>query len=455
MSTPATTAGPAGRNLLRDRDFLLFAGGQGASALGDALSKTALPLLVLALTGSGLHMGLIAMLTALPMMLLGVPAGAWADRFDRRRMMLWSDVGRALLVGAVPLAAVLGLPVLPVLYAVALPVGALYAVFEAACLSCVPSLVGRDRIGEANSLLSIGNALGYIAGPALAGLLVTGVGGAATLGVDALTFAVSAVSLMLIRRPLQTAREQPPATMRRQVLEGFRFIAGHRLLRAALLYWAAITFLTAPIVICATYFIREDLGWSPGVLGAIIAVYAFGAIAGAVFASRVKAPSVAGLCAGTVLGSVALLVLSGTRSLPLALGVVLLAGAGESFSAILYSTLRARLTPDALLGRVSTTAQVAAFSLKPLSVLVAGIALEATSGAATLAVIALSCIAISIAFLSRTRRLTAAPAPAPSPAPSPTPVPSPAPSPTPVPSPAPAPSPTSPSPTPTREEVAP
>ncbi len=411
MSTPANAATPAGRNLLRDHDFLLFAGGQGASALGDALSKTALPLLVLALTGSGLHMGLIAMLSALPMMLLGVPAGAWADRFDRRRMMLWSDVGRALLVGAVPLAVVLGLPVLPVLYAIAVPVGVLFTLFEAACLSCVPSLVGRDRLGEANSLLSIGNALGYIAGPALAGLLVTGIGGAGTLGVDALTFAVSAATLMLIRRPLQDPRDQTPAPMRRQVLEGFRFIAGHRLLRAALLYWAAITFFTSPIIICATYFVRQDLGWSPDVLGAIIAVYAGGAIAGAVLASRIKEASVAVMCAGTVLGSVALLVLSGTESLPLALGVVVLAGGGESLSAILYNTLRARLTPNELLGRVTTTAQVAAFSLKPLSVVVAGIALEATSGSVTLTVIALCCIAISIVFALRSRRLSAAPEP--------------------------------------------
>ncbi|WP_426403912.1 MFS transporter [Streptomyces sp. R-07] len=422
MSTRAGTATPAGHNLLRDRDFLLFAGGQGASALGDALSKTALPLLVLALTGSGLHMGVIAMLSALPMMLLGVPAGAWADRFDRRRMMLWSDVGRALLVGAVPVAAWLGLPVLPMLYAVAVPVGVLYAVFEAACLSCVPSLVGRDRLGEANSLLSIGNALGYIAGPALAGVLVTGIGGAGTLGIDALTFAVSAVSLTLIRRPMQAAREQPPAPMRRQVLEGFRFIAGHRLLRAALLYWAAVTFFTSPIIICATYFIREDLGWSPGVLGSIIAVYAVGAIAGAVLATRIRTASVAVMCAGTVLGSVALLVLSGTASLPLALGVVLLAGGGESLSAIVYSTLRARLTPDELLGRVTTTAQVAAFSLKPLSVLVAGIALEATSGSVTLAVIAVSCIAISLAFAAYGRRLSTATATAPASAPVLTPV---------------------------------
>jgi MFS family permease len=411
VTTPSSTATPTGRNLLRDRDFLLFASGQSASALGDALSKTALPLLVLTLTGSGLQMGLIAMLSALPMLLLGVPAGAWADRFDRRRMMLWSDAGRTLLVGAVPLAALLGVPVLPVLYAVVVPIGVLYAVFEAACLSCVPALVGRDRLGEANSLLSIGNALGYVAGPALAGLLVAWIGGAGALGVDALTFAVSAATLWSIRRPLQSARKRVPAPMKQQVLEGFRFIAGQRLLRAVLLYWAAITFFTAPIILCATYFVREDLGWSPGALGTVVTVYAVGAIAGAVLAPRFRRASVAGMCGGTILGGAALLVLGSTDSLPLALTVVLLAGAGESVAAILYTTFRAGHIPDELLGRVMTTAQVAAFGLRPLSVLVAGIALETTSGSVTLAVIAIACIVISLAFAGFGRRLAATPEP--------------------------------------------
>lgn len=395
--------------MLRDRDFLLFAGGQGASALGDSLSKTALPLLVLALTGSGLHMGVVAMLSALPMMVLGVPAGAWADRFDRRRMMLWSDVGRTLLVATVPAADALGIPVLSVLYAIAVPVGVLYAVFEAACLSCVPSLVGRERLGEANSLLSVGNALGYTVGPALAGVLVASIGGAVTLGVDALTFAVSAATLMLVHRPLQTEGERASGPMAQQVLEGVRFIAGHRLLRSALIYWAAITFFTSPVIICATYFIREDLGWSPGVLGVIITVYAVGAIAGALVAPRLRQAPGLVMCGGTVLGSVGLLLLSGTASLPLALGVALIAGMGESLAGVLYSTLRAQLTPDKLLGRVTTTTQVAAFGLKPLSVFVAGIALEATSGSVTLAAIAISCTVISIVFAGRSRLFSVIP----------------------------------------------
>ncbi|MET7394191.1 MFS transporter [Dactylosporangium sp. NPDC005572] len=388
-------------SLLRDRDFVLFAGGQGVSALGDALSKTALPLLVLAITGSGLHMGIIAMLNALPLLVLGVPAGAWADRMDRRRMMLWSDVGRALLVALVPLAVVLDIPLLPVLYAIAVPIGVLYAVFEAACLSCVPALVGRERLGEANSLLSIGNALGFVIGPSLAGVLMATVRGGLTLAVDALTFAVSALTLMFIRRPLQEAAQRPTGPMGDQIREGLVFIRGHRLLRSTVLYWSAITFLTSPIIICATFFLRVDLGWSPRILGLIIATYAGGAIVGALVASRLRQAAGLMMFGGTVVGGVALLVLSVASWLPLTLGVAVLAGMGEAVAGIFYTTLRAQLTPDELLGRVTTTVQVATFGLRPLSVFVAGVALELTSGAATLATIGVACLLVSALFAWR------------------------------------------------------
>ncbi|WP_167488523.1 MFS transporter [Nocardia terpenica] len=388
-------------NLLRDRDFLLFASGQAVSALGDSLSKTALPLLVLSLTGSGLHMGLIAMLSALPMLVLGIPAGAWADRFDRRRMMLWSDVFRTILVAVVPLSAALGIAVLPVLYAVAVPLGVLYAVFEAACLSCVPALVGRDRIKEANVLFSIGNAFGYIAGPSLAGVLVATVGGAWTLGVDSATFAISAVTLIFIRRPLQAAASRAPSTMWWQIREGLAFIAGHRLLLTTLVYWAAVTFCTAPMIICVTYFVRRDLGWSPTILGGIITVYAFGAIAGALVGARLEHSGALVMAGGTMLGGVSVLILGIVPSLPVVFGAAGVAGLGGAVAGVFYATLRAQLTPDDLLGRVTTTAQVATFGLQPLSVLVAGACLETTSGATTLVAMGIACLTISLVFLNR------------------------------------------------------
>ena len=99
MTTSAHEAVP-GEPLRSNRDFTVVLGGQAISAVGDAITLTAMPLLVLFLTGSGALMGTVAALGLLPNLLLGLPAGALADRWDRRRLMLWSDAGRALLTAA-------------------------------------------------------------------------------------------------------------------------------------------------------------------------------------------------------------------------------------------------------------------------------------------------------------------------------------------------------------------
>jgi Na+/melibiose symporter-like transporter len=242
---------------------------------------------------------------------------------------------------------------------------------------------------------------------ALAGVLVAAAGGAVTLGVDALTFAVSALTLVFVRRPLQAAGPPDATSLGQQVREGLAFIAGDRLLAMILGYWALITFFTSPIVIAATYFVRDDLGRSSETLGVIFTTYAVGAIAGAVVANRLRQAPGLVMVTGTILGSVAVLVLSATSWLPLILGVALVAGMGESLAGILYATLRAGLTPDELLGRVATTAQVVTFGLRPLAVFAAGVLLEATSGATTLATIGISCLVVSLLLLSRNTFMSA------------------------------------------------
>jgi MFS family permease len=104
---------PRARVPLRaNRDFKVVLVGQGISSFGDSITNTALPLLVLALTGSGFAMGVVGVLSTLPDLVVGLPAGAYADRWDRRRMMLWADVGRAVLTAVIPISVWLGGPTL-------------------------------------------------------------------------------------------------------------------------------------------------------------------------------------------------------------------------------------------------------------------------------------------------------------------------------------------------------
>lgn len=129
--------------------------GQAVSALGDAVTLTAMPLLVLFLTGSGALMGTVAALGLLPNLLLGLPAGALADRWDRRRLMLWSDAGRAVLTAAIPLAYWLDLSTITVILVVTVPINALRVLSDAGFQSSIPGLVGREDLARANSLLRV------------------------------------------------------------------------------------------------------------------------------------------------------------------------------------------------------------------------------------------------------------------------------------------------------------
>ncbi|MGH2614795.1 MAG: MFS transporter, partial [Thermomicrobiales bacterium] len=149
MTTPpgATATAPSG--LRGNRDFQIVLAGQAVSAFGDAITLTAMPLLVLFLTGSGALMGLVGALQILPDLVLGLPAGALADRWDRRRMMLWADAGRAVLTAAIPLSFWLGWPTMAVILVVTVPTNALRVLSDAGFTSAVPGLVGRENLARA------------------------------------------------------------------------------------------------------------------------------------------------------------------------------------------------------------------------------------------------------------------------------------------------------------------
>jgi len=150
MGASAPTTNDTGKPALREnRDFIAVLLGHGVSALGDAVSFTAIPLLVLLLTGSGLAMGIVGVLQTVPDLVVGVIAGVYADRWDRRRIMILADLGRAILTALVPLSFLLGGPTIVVLLLVVGPINILRVFFLAAYTAAVPNLVGRKQIGAA------------------------------------------------------------------------------------------------------------------------------------------------------------------------------------------------------------------------------------------------------------------------------------------------------------------
>src|SRR5260370_31070027 len=153
-------------------DFWRFWTGQTISTLGSSFTSFALPLLIFKLTGSALNLALTVTATVLPYLLFGLIVGAWVDRVNRKRLMVITDLMRALVVASVPLASVLGLLSVWWIYVVAFLSSTLTICFDAANFSSIPALVPQEEIVTANGRLQAGYATAKGFGPSLAGLLI-------------------------------------------------------------------------------------------------------------------------------------------------------------------------------------------------------------------------------------------------------------------------------------------
>ncbi len=365
------------------------------------MSFTALPLLVFALTGSGLVMGIVGALQTLPDLLFGMVAGAMADRGDRRRMMFLADLGRAALTALIPLSVLLEGPTIVVILVVSAPLSLLRTFFLAAFTSSVPTLVGRRQIARASSIFEAIYSTGYIVGPAIAGLLSSAIGPGPTLAIDAATFALSGAGLAFIRRDLRAPVDRPRATLVADIREGISFIAGHRVLRAAIFFWGVLSITTAPLVAALTVHITRDLGYEDSVLGFVLAAYGAGTVASALLTARMpRRPVAPALLGGTFATGLLLLGAASATSVPLLLAVSAIAGMTQSAVFVTYISLRTLLSPDELMGRIGSTARTLSLGLQPVGLLVGGILIDVTSGSTTIAAMGVALLVMSVAFVT-------------------------------------------------------
>ncbi len=390
-------AQPLGRN----RDFRVLLVSQGVSSLGDAVSFTALPLLVLALTGSGVAMGVVGALQTLPDLVLGMFAGALADRSDRKRMMFGADLGRAALTALIPLSVLLHGPTMVVILLVAAPLSTLRSLFFAGYTASIPALVGRPQLARANAIFETVYSSGFIVGPSIAGLLASVIGPGPTLGVDAASFALSSVGLFFVQRPLRAPVDRPATRILDDIREGVSFILGHSMLRSAILFWGLSAITTAPLAAAVVFRITRDLALSPTILGLVLTAYGIGTVAGSLAATRIgRRRSVAPiLLAGQFAAGLAILGVALSGLVPLIMGFAVLAGACESMVLVTYISVRSAYSPDHLLGRVGSTARVISLGMQPLGMLAGGLLIDATSGTTTIAVMGIVLCVIALAFM--------------------------------------------------------
>ena len=397
---PEPDAEPLTEPLAENHDFKVLLTSQGISAIGDAVSFTALPLLVLALTGSGVAMGIVGALQTLPDLVLGMVAGAMADRSDRKRMMFLADLGRACLTGLIPLSVWLGGPTMAVILLVAAPTSILRSFFLAGYTASIPALVGRGELARANSYFEAIYSLGYILGPAVAGILASTIGPGPTLAIDALSFGLSALGLAFVRRDLRAPIDRPRQPLVTEIREGIDYIVASPLLRSMILFWGTVSILTAPLVMALAVQVTRDLGLAPSVLGLLLAAYGIGTVTGALLsARRLSHGHVARiLLGGSGVMGVTLVTLSFSSVVPILLVLGVIAGIAQSMVLVTYITLRTAYSPDALLGRIGSTARTISLGLQPVGLLVGGVLIDLTSGSTTIALIGGGVILASLAF---------------------------------------------------------
>lgn len=358
--------------LRRNRDFLLLWSGQVVSTVGTRISSLAYPLLVLALTRSPAKAGIVGFAQTLPFLLLFLPAGALVDRWNRKWVMLVSDGGRALALGSIAVALVLGRLTLAQIALVAFVEGALFVFFQLAETAALPHVVPRPQLATAVAQNQARDQGADLAGQPLGGLLF-GIGQVVPFAVDAASYVVSFTTLLLLRTPLQQRRERALTRLRAEISEGVVWLWRQPFLRSLALLIGATNFVFNGLPLLVIVRARE-LGASPALIGATFGFYGVGAIAGALVGPWVqrhihaKTVVIGWLWVWAV--EAAALVLMPNA---LALGAVLGAGSlfGVSFNVVI-STYRYAMVPDRLQARTTSVVRLIAWGTIPLAQLTAG-----------------------------------------------------------------------------------
>jgi len=205
--------------------------------LGTAITSVVLPILVYRLTCSALLTSLLATVEVLPYLLFGVFAGEAADRVDRRKLMVSCDLLNAFLLGSIPVAGWFHVLTIPQIFVVALLSASAFVWFDAADFGAISTLFGREHLVAATSALTWISTLAGIVGPAIGGVLVATIGLTPALNVDSSSYMLSAISLLLIPRALNTLQESHQEVQLRRpqalanIREGIHFLCHHRLVR--------------------------------------------------------------------------------------------------------------------------------------------------------------------------------------------------------------------------------
>jgi MFS family permease len=353
------------------------------SNLGDGLYQVTLPLLAAQLTRSPSLIALLGVMLSLPWLVFALQAGSIVDRSDRRTVMLWVNGVRLLILFILTVAVMSGSISLPMLYIAALLLGIGETLVDTALTSIVPSVVSKDRLTWANARLTAAQTLtNTFMGPPLAGYLA-GFGFALATGSGALMYVLAGFALLLMHGSFRVGSEnEAPAHKHgwRHITEGLRFLWRDRLIRDLTLFTASMNlFWSGWGALIVLYAVRPGpMGLTEFEYGIFLTAMAIGGLVGSVVCERLQ--YILGTRNALALDFVGTILLVGVPALtanPFAVGAAaFFAGMGATIWVILVASLRQRVVPGELLGRVYSASRFISWGIGPIGAMLAGFVAE-------------------------------------------------------------------------------
>ena len=386
------------------------------SVFGSLVTRIALPLVAILVLGAGsVEMSILRSLDLIAALVFGLVAGAWVDRLRRRPVLIWADLGRAVLLGSIPVAFVLDVLTFPHLLVVTGVAAVLTVFFDSADNAYLPTVVERDQLTDANAALSASGSASEVLAFGLGGVLVQALSAPVTIAIDAVTFLVSALLLGTIRKdepPPPPPAERSPVIA--EIREGIRLVRHDPILRAFAGSQVAISMIWGIFGTTWWLFTVDELGLGPAPLGVVAAVGGVSSLAGALLTKPltqrwgVGPVVIAALVLSTISNMFVPLAPVGAPLVAITLLILaqLLGDSSLQVYDISEVVVRQTLVEDRALGRVSSTFVVASGIAQLITTLLAGVLALAIGLRATMWITPVfGVIGVLILWFSPVRRL--------------------------------------------------
>ncbi|MCL6537559.1 MAG: MFS transporter [Acidothermus sp.] len=362
-----------------NRNFRRLWIGETVSQLGTQISVVAVPLAaVTTLHANAFQVGLLTAIETAAFAVLGLPAGAWCDRWRRRPVLVAADLVRAVALGTVPVAAGAGVLSYAQLCAVVAVVGVATVFFDVDYQSFLPNLVGREHLVAANGALEASRSAAALAGPSIGGFLVQAFTAPYAIAADAVSFVWSGGWISLIDAADPRPVRDPTSSVAREIAEGLRFVFTHRVLRMLAGSTGTFNFFSGIYNAVVVVFLVRVIHLDSGVVGALFSAAGIGGLLGALVANRVR--TAVGGPASIIFSAVSLAVLAPLAPLTaegwrIGLFIVwsLLGAVAISVYNIATVSYRQEICPQPLLGRMNATMRFVVWGTLPLGGLLGGL----------------------------------------------------------------------------------